>query len=188
MKVNVTKSYLDLARGIINTTVHGNLEEEIGEDAIFSLMSCTYIYSFMALTSFCSSHLHSMWRLPESDLKLKYSQCSNFEQLMTGPLRELKKAIKELAIQLNISPLHEAKPAEWRKLNELIKGYRDYFIHPNPDDFSEHLNETGNLPWNFASEVAEEIIEYFFTAAEAEIPTWVRTSGLKCRGFEVVSI
>lgn len=188
MKVHVTKSYLDMARAVINTTLHGNSEEELGEDAMYSLMSCTYIYSFMALTSFCSSHLHSMWGSPDSDLKSKYSHCSNFEELMTGPLKELKKSIKELSIQLNIPPLHEAKPAEWRKLNELIKGYRDYFIHPNPDDFSEHLNETGNLPWNFASEVAEEIIEYFFSATGAKVPSWVRTSGLNCKGFEVVSI
>jgi hypothetical protein len=188
MKVHVAKSYLDMARVVINTTVYRNSKEELGEDAMFSLMSCTYIYSFMALTSFCSSHLHSMWVSPGSVLKLKYSQCSNFEELMAGPLKELKKAIKELAIQLNISPLHEAKPAEWRKLNELIKGYRDYFIHPNPDDFSEHLNKTGNLQWNFASEVAEEIIEYFFIATGSEIPAWVRTNGLKCKGFEVVSI
>ncbi|PHS72029.1 MAG: hypothetical protein COB22_06340 [Cycloclasticus sp.] len=89
---------------------------------------------------------------------------------------------------MNVAPLHEAKPAAWRKLNELIKGYRDYFIHPNPDGFSEHLNETGNLPWNFASEVTAEIIEYFFTATGAEAPAWVNNSGLRCRGFEVVSI
>ena len=188
MKVHVTKSYLDMARMVINTTMHGNPEKELGEDAMFGLMSCTYIYSFMALTSFCSSHLHSLWNSPESGLKTKYSQCSNFEELMAGPLKELKKAIKELTTQLQITPLHEAKPAEWRKLNELIKGYRDYFVHPNPENFSKHLNETGNLPWNFASQVAEEIIEHFFVSTRAEIPAWVRTSGLKCRGFEVVSI
>ena len=107
---------------------------------------------------------------------------------MAGPLKEIKKALKELAVQLNIAPLHEAKPETWRKLNELLKGYRDYFIHPNPDEFSKHLDETGKLPWNFASDVASEIVDYFFTATGTEVPTWVKVTSLKCRGFEVVSI
>ena len=187
MKVHVTKAYLDMARSVIDTAVHGDREAEISVDAIFSLMSCTYVFSYMALTSFCASHLHKLWVVDNSRLKEKFGGCRNFEELMAGPLKEIKVALSELCSQLGIEKLHVARPKVWRELNELLKGYRDYFIHPNPESFHEHVEATGNLKWGFPSMVATEIISYFFEATHNQVPSWVKQSGLRSKGFEVLS-
>ncbi len=188
MKIHVTKSYLDMARSVIDTSVHGDPKKEMGEDALFSLMSCTYVFSFMALTSFSASHLHERWVANNSKLKDKYNGCSNFEELMAGPLKEIKVALSELCTQLEIEKLHVARPNVWRELNQLLKRYRDYFIHPNPENFHEHIKATGNLEWGFPSKVVAEIISYFFEATHNQVPSWVKQSGLRSRGFEVISI
>ena len=188
MKVHVTKSYLDMARSVVDTTMYGNPEKELGEDAVFSLMSCTYVFSYMALTSFCASHFHQLWEAENCALKKKFDRCENFEQLMAGPLKTIKISLQELCAQLNIKKLHEARPKEWRELNELLKGYRDYFVHPNPENFHQHLEATGNTEWGFPTKVASEIIGYYFEATNKDIPSWVLQSGMRSKGFEVINI
>ncbi len=186
MKIHVTRAYLDLARGVIDTQVYGNPSAENSEDVIFALMSCTYVYSFMALTAFSSSHLHEFWIKSPSSLKTKYEDCKTFEQLMAGPLKELKSALKELSIQLGITPIHEGKPAKWRELNEMLKAYRDYFVHPNPEAFHSHVQATTSFKWAFPSKLTSEIIGYYFQEAGQEIPEWVSKNSISCRGFDYV--
>ena len=176
-----------MARSVIGTDVHGDRETEISDDALFSLMSCTYVFSYMALTAFCASHLYKLWVVDNSKLKEKFGSCRNFEELMAGPLKEIKVALRELSSQLEVEKLHVARPQVWRELNELLKVYRDYFIHPNPESFHAHIEATGNLKWNFPSMVATEIISYFFEATHNQVPSWVNQSGLRSIGFEVVS-
>ena len=188
MRIHVTKSYLDMARSVIDTALHGDPEQTAGEDAMFSLMSCTYVFSFMALQSFCASHLHKFWSEENGNLREKYSEVESFEALMAGPLKEVKKALRELCSQLGIEPLHKANPQAWRKLNELLKGYRDYFVHPTPESFHEHVEATGNLQWGFPSSVVAEIIGYFFEATRQPVPGWLKATGLRSKGFEVVCI
>lgn len=188
MRINVTKSYLDMARSVIDTAINGDPEKTSGEDAMFSLMSCTYVFSSMALTSFCASQLHTLWCKENSGLRKQYHHCASFEELMAGPLRELKLALRELSRQLGIDPLHKTRASAWRELNELLKGYRDYFVHPNPEAFHEHVEATGSLEWSFPSRVAREIIGYFFEATHQQIPAWVNQTGLRSKGFEVVCI
>lgn len=105
---------------------------------------------------------------------------------MAGPLKEIKLALRELSSQLGIEPLHVARASAWRELNELLKGYRDYFVHPNPEVFHEHVEATGNLQWDFPSRVVGEIIGYFFVATHQKTPMWVNQTGLRSKGFEVV--
>ena len=186
MKIHVTRAYLDLARVVIDAQIHGNPDAENSEDVIFALMSCTYIYSFMALTAFSSSHLHEIWIQNPSKLKIKYKNCDTFEQLMAGPLKELKVALNELSTQLGITPIHKSKPAKWRELNEMLKGFRDYFVHPNPEAFHNHVQATVSLKWAFPSKLASEIIGYYFQETGKEIPSWVSKSSISCRGFNYV--
>jgi hypothetical protein len=188
MKVSVTKSYLDLARAVIDTKLYGKDREDDSSDAIFSLMSCTYVYSYSALVSFCAEHLHQIWEKEGSRLKSKYPQCGTFEELMAGPLKEIKSALKELSEQLGIEPLHKSRANLWRELNELLKGYRDYFIHPNPQAFQEHVESTGNLQWQFPSKVAAGIMSYFHEAIHGRVPYWIENTSLKARGFDIVGI
>jgi hypothetical protein len=188
MRTHITKSYLDMARSVINTSIHGDREQTAGDDALFSLMSCTYVFSFMALQSFCASHLHKFWSEENSALRKQHPELVSFEALMAGPLKEVKKALNELCSQLHVEPLHKAKPRVWRELNELLKGDRDYFVHPNPDSFHEHIEATGNREWGFPSRVAAEIMAYFFEATRQPVPRWLKESGLRSKGFEVVCI
>jgi len=188
MEINVTKSYLDLARSVIDTKLYGKYVQGDSSDAIFALMSCTYVYSYTALTAFSSSHLYKIWETENNKLKVKFAEYNTFEELMAGPMREIKTALKELATQLGIEPLHKGKASLWRELNELLKGYRDYFIHPNPKMFHQHLEKTGNQQWGFPSRVAAEIIGYFHESTQGHVPYWVKNSGLKARGFEINNI
>lgn len=188
MKVSVTKSYLDLARAVIDTTLLGKDREDDSSDAVFALMSCTYVYSYSALVSFCAEHLNHIYREQNNRLMPKYPQCTTFEELMAGPLKEIKSALKELADQLGVEPLHKSRPNLWRELNELLKGYRDYFIHPNPQTFHEHVDKTGDLEWQFPSKVASEIISYFHESIHGRVPFWVENTSLRSKGFEIVGI
>lgn len=186
--MHVAKSYLDLARAVIDTQVYGKPDLPNNEDVLFALMSCTYIYSYMALTAFCASHLHQLWVQDPSPLREKFKNYKDFEHLMAGPLKELKKALNELSVQLGIGCLHKGRPSTWRELNELLKAYRDYFIHPNPERFHDHVEAAGSLQWVFPSRVASEVISYFFEATNADVPVWVSSGSLKSRGFSLVGI
>ena len=85
---HVAKSYLDMARAVIDTELH---RPRLGStnDAEFGLVSCTYIYSYMAITAFVSGHLYTCWNRKDSDLKknfpntiiLQISCSRNFERL-----------------------------------------------------------------------------------------------------------
>lgn len=186
--INVTKSYLDMARSVVDTSLHGNSEQAASAGAKFSLMSCTYVFSFMALQSFCAVHLHMFWGKENGDLRKKYPEIENFRELMAGPLKAVKNALKELCVQFNIEQLHKTQPQAWRELNEALKVYRDYFVHPNPESFHEHVGAASDLQWGFPSRVVSEIIRYFFEATNQPVPEWLNSTGLRCKGFEVVCI
>lgn len=187
MRTNVTKSYLDLARSVIETKI-GATEGASTEDAIFGLMSCTYVYSYSALLSFCSAQLYILWQADDSLLKKKYPGVNSFEQLMAGPLKSMKCAIKEVIEQKGIQPLHEAEPKLWQNLNELVKYYRDFFLHPNPELFEEYVGKAGNAQWQLASKTVSGILAYIFTSTNGTVPNWVNETGLKAHGFEVKNI
>lgn len=188
VKVHVARAYLDMARSVVDTKVYGDAATVENEDSIFALLGCTYVFSYMALTAFASAHLSKIWNDHSAPLRQKFADCANFDAVMRGPLRELKDALKELALQLKVRPLHEAEPLAWQELTEFVKTYRDYFVHPNPDGFSAHIEAVGNLHYSFPSRVASEVIAYFFDATAAAKPEWVKQSQLRCRGFDLVRI
>lgn len=188
MKVHVVRAYLDMARSVVDTKVYGDPARVENEDSVFALMSCSYVFSFMALTAFASAQLHKFWGTDSSLLRQTYPESTDFEALMRGPLGELKAALKELAVQLKVPPLHTAKPHLWQELTEFVKTYRDYFVHPNPERFHEHVEGFGNLQYGFPSRVATEVVAYFFGATGNATPAWLVQSQLRCRGFDLVRI
>jgi hypothetical protein len=185
MKFHVTRAYLDMARAVIDTPLVGDRENVDIQDALLGISGCTCVFSHMALTAFCSSHLHDMWIANPSPLRAKYADVETFEALMAGPLRELKRALRELCDQLAIPRLDTAKPDAWRRLNELLEAYRDYFVHPNPEAFHEHVEAVFGHPWGFSSQVAVEIISHYFEATGNAVPAWLNAPSLRCLGFEV---
>lgn len=187
MRFHVTRAYLDLARAVVDTPLTGDSDRSEVQDAYFGIMSCTCVYSHMALRAFCNSHLHNMWSADNSPLRAKYDHIESFTKLIDGPLRDLKSSLNELSDQLRVQRIHEAKPETWRQLNELLHQYRNYFVHPNPEPekFHEHIESIFNRPWGFCSAVAAEVISYYFESTSGNIPDWVRASGLRCHGFDI---
>ncbi|TYK64162.1 hypothetical protein [Colwellia echini] len=187
MLTNVAKSYLDMARTVIDTQI-GAKEKIPRDDAIFGLLSCTYIYSHLSLVSFCTAQLYILWNEDNSKLKSNYPNIESFEALMAIQLKGLKPALNELVKQKNITPLHKAQPKLWQNLNEFLKKYRDFFVHPNPDDFDKFVGETGNAEWQFATNTASGILEYFYSECTGNVPKWVKIGSIKCHGFELIEI
>ncbi len=187
MKTNVAKAYLDLARSVIDTKI-GAKEHMDRDDVIFALMSCTYVYSYSALISFCSGQLYLLWVKENSALKEKYPHCETFEQLMSSNLKDVKSALKELALQQGLKPIHEAEPKLWQHLNEFLKNYRDFFLHPNPEHFENFVGKAGNAQWQLPSKTAEGLLAYIYQGSNGKVPKWVTNSSLKAHGFEIQSI
>lgn len=187
MKIHVASSYLDMARAVVKLPLSGSGEQSKFDDAVFGIVGCNCIFSYMAMTAFCSRKLHDLWEMEDSKLRTKYKNIASFEQLMKGPLIKLKCALNELSDQFQISRIHDAKPELWRKLNELLKKRRDYFVHPDPDPekFHKHVESIINQRWGFSSQVATEIIRYFFEGTNEDVPGWLTHPRLRCIGFEV---
>lgn len=187
MSTNVTKSYLDLARSVIDTRI-GSKEGDPVDDAIFALMSCTYVYSYSALLSFCSAQLFLLWEKENSLLRAKYSDMKSFEQLMATSLKDVKSAIKEVVALKGLKPIHEAEPKLWQNLNEFVKHYRDFFLHPNPVLFEKYVGKAGNAQWQLASKTVSGILEYVYAGCNGNVPKWVGEPGLVSHGFEVRNV
>ncbi|MEP4545584.1 MAG: hypothetical protein ABJ000_05335 [Saccharospirillum sp.] len=186
--VNVTKSYLDIARSVTRTKI-GTKDESVEiDEALFGLMSCNYVYSYSALLSFCSAQLYILWDAEHSTLKARYSKFESFEKLMSSELRSVKTALKVLIEELNLKPLHSEEPKLWQNLTELLKNYRDFFLHPNPEKFHEHVESAGNKSWGLASSTVEGILSYIFLNTSGNVPSWVFKSELECDGFRLVDI
>lgn len=183
MRFHVTRAYLDLARAVIDTQVSGDLHEEDSQDAFLALASCTYLYSYMALTSFASKALHDIWSEPASALRAKHPNRSSFEELMKYDLGELKSALAALAEQKKLEPLHRSLPNDWRLLNELVKRHRDFFVHPNPEAFNGMVTSWSNYEWGMPSQLAERVISHFYQALGIPVPEWVRKPRLRSKGF-----
>src|SRR3990172_5642559 len=94
---------------------------------------------------------------------------------MRNKLKDLKSAINELCCQLKIQPVHAKEPNLWRQLNEVLKKTRDFFVHPNPDEFNAFMKIAGEQnAWAFPSNVASGIIRYFYEQTGANIPDWLQ--------------
>lgn len=181
MEIKVTKSYLDMARCFHGAEVcHGT--DEVSENSVFAeefaRVSCIYIYSYLAITAFVSEQLREIWKKPGNKLREKYYKYGNFKELMRLKFKDSKSAINELARSVGITPIHEANPKVWQELNVFLREYRNYFVHPDPESFSDFINGIGCHQLNLGPRVATEIIKYFFTATETPVPGWLLERGI----------
>ena len=174
---NVAKSYLDMARAVIDTQLHRPRHGSTN-DAVFGLASCTYTYSYMAITAFVSGQLYTCWSRKDSDLGKKYPQYHNFTDFMFKEFREIKEALKQLCDELKIKKHHETSPETWQKLNEFLKNYRDYFVHPTPEDFGSIMEKIVSTPWNFASNTAVAVVGHYYDELKKERPEWLKKGAL----------
>ncbi len=175
MEIMVTKSYLDMARCFDGAQVCRD-SNEVSENSVFTqefaMVSCVYIYSYLAITAFVSEQLYEIWRKPSNKLREKYSSFEDFKDLMWSKFRDMNRALKELAQSNCITPIHEAKPKLWHELNTFMREYRNYFAHPDPESFRKFVTEISGHDLNLGPRVATEIIRYFYTATETPVPGW----------------
>lgn len=181
MEIKVTKSYLDMARCFHGAEVcHGT--DEVSENSVFAeefaKVSCIYIYSYLAITAFVSEQLFEIWKKPGNILREKYSCFGSFKDLMRSEFRDMNRSLKELARLNDITPIHEANPKVWQELNVFLREYRNYFVHPDSESFSDFINGIGCHQLNLGPRVATEIIKYFYTATETPVPGWLLERGI----------
>ena len=173
-----------MARAVINTKLH---EQKSGSknDALFGLMSCTYVYSYEAIVAFVSGQLYRHWKQEDSLLRKKYPKYDSFNDLMRCEFGEIKNGLKELCYALNMRPHHEGAPQLWNTLNDFLKRYRDWFIHPTPEGFNESFDKVGNKQWMLASNTAVEVIGYYFDEVNHPRPDWLKKGSLVIPKVEV---
>ena len=185
---HIAKSYLDMARAVIDTRIHrqkSNSKNDVINDVIGGFMSCTYVYSYAAIVAFISGQLHRRWKLEDSRLRKNYSTYGNFNDLMRCEFGEIKDGLKELCRELGIQPHHEGTPQLWSVLNDFLKKYRDWFIHPTPEGFNESFDRIGNKEWMFASNTAVEVIGYYFDEVNCPRPDWLKKGSIVIPKIEV---
>ena len=185
MQYRPPKSYLDMARAVIGADL-SDPKDLSKNDAIFGLMSCTYIYSYMAITAFVSGQLYRRWNPENSRLRRKYPKYSDFQELMKCEFREIKHALKALCDELGIRRHDKGSPQAWGYLNQFLKEYRDWFVHPTPEQFDANFKEVAERQWGFASHTAAEVIGYYYDELGESRPEWLRKGALVIPRLKVV--
>lgn len=172
----VEQTYLEMSRAFLGADIHcAKGTTSPNNNTILALVSSSYTFAIMAIDAFVSAQLHDKWSFPDSELHTKYSDACTFEDLMRKKLKDRKAAIKELCCQLKIQPIHIKQPNLWRQLNEVLKKTRDFFVHPNRDEFNDFMKVAGEQnSWAFPSNVASAVIRYFYEQTGTIIPDWLQ--------------
>ncbi len=202
--------YLEVARGIL-TTIHfaGDSREDFIvqyghnpiNNALFSLVSISIIYSYLAIEAMANYNLHYYWEKrhdgsPESKILLSLvGDCDEFQILKTNKkTRELGERLKTLCSILGIKKIHEVDPILWRDFKELSDVSRHYLIHPYPDKevFQNHMerimSETESGKY---IQIAENIMTYFLKISHKggvfSSPSWLSGNTLlRFRGVDLL--
>jgi hypothetical protein len=190
MAINLTKSYLDLARmvhsgsdGSVDPTIvaRGRGEEErsiAAFEAIFALVAAEFVFSHSALIAFTSGQLRQHW----PTLHQEYPDYESFDDLMKGEFRQIKPTLNKLTDLLGLERLNTARRKEWQQLHQFVKVYRDFMVHPTPTKYSELSSEIMSKKWNYASSTVTEILRYFYGAKGGTVPVWVDKGSLSIEG------
>ena len=140
----------------------------------------------MAITSFVSEQLFARWKDEGNRYREKHSKYSDFREMMKCENQEIKTALKELCDALAIKQLHETSPKTWQQLNEFLKRYRNWFVHPTPEDGHCILTELSSRQWDFASNIAVDVIGHFFDQSKKPRPDWLNKGSLVIPRLEVL--
>ena len=139
---NLTHCYLEVAR-TATASVRGT-DPKVAEfvkvhgsdplaNIVFSIISITVIYSYLAIESFVNYQLYLLWQLrnvpsPQSKRFVdEYDDIQRFTDITkkeTG--RSLGSKIKALSRIFGCKPPHEAIPEEWQKFKELSEESRHF--------------------------------------------------------------
>lgn len=207
-RYNLAHCYLEVARGAM-TQIHtkvpkdrNNSEVEMTGDmanAIFSLVSITIIYSFLALESFLNYQLFRLWERRfdnSSEAKRLLDEIgdeSNFKRLKgNSKVREIPKRLRLLCRVLGYPEPHQAIPDTWRRLKELVQDSRHFLVHVYPESeyFQANMNRIMMETESGAYvQVVEEVLAFLWIHGGLEIPEWGnRNTLLRFRGVDLLPI
>jgi len=208
LQYNLTQDYLEIARGAL-TQIHGKVparEEDTAPElsnelanAIFSVVSITIVYSFLALESFLNYQLFRLWarRADGSQESGRFlnelGDASEFVRLKANDkVREVPARLKTLCRLLAYPLPHEAIPSTWQRLNDLVEASRHFVVHPFPDTdyFNKNMRRmmTETTAGSYVK-VVEEIIAFLYAKSGKSVPAWVTENQLiRFRGVDLIPV
>lgn len=208
LQYNLTQDYLEVARGSL-TQIHGKVPVGIEDgapelsnelaNAIFSVVSITIVFSFLALESFLNYQLFRLWqrRADGSEESTRFlselGDVPEFDRLKGhDKVRELPVRLKTICRLLAYPPPHEAIPNTWQRLVDLVKASRHFVVHPFPDAdyFNKNMRRmmTETTAGSYVK-VVEETISFLYAKSGKSVPNWVSDNQLlRFRGVDLIPV
>lgn len=208
LQYNLTQDYLEVARAAL-TQIHGKVptgEEQVVPqlsndlaNAIFSVVSITIVYSFLALESFLNYQLFQLWaqRNDGSEESARFlSELGDVPEFVrlkgNDKVREVPARLKTICRLLGYPMPHEAIPHTWQRLNDLVEASRHFIVHPFPDTdyFNKNLRRmmTETTAGSYVG-VIEEIISFLYIKSGRAVPAWVTENQLiRFRGLDLIPV
>lgn len=205
---NLTQDYLEVARAAL-TQINGKIPAAEDEpvsvlsnelaNAIFSVVSITIVYSFLALESFLNYQLFRLWtrRADGSEESNRFlnelGDVPEFIRLKSNDkVREVPARLRTLCRLLAYPPPHEAIPGTWQRLNGLVEASRHFVVHPFPDAdyFNKNMRRmmTETTTGSYVR-VVEEVISFLYTKGGKSVPAWVTENQLiQFRGVDLLPV
>jgi hypothetical protein len=206
LSYGLTQCYLEVARGAMMSVHHPSLTqkeflETLGPNplanAIFSLVSISVLYSYLAIESFINYQLYCVWerRNDGSEESNRFSaifgNVAAFEAIKTHKKSgKLGERIKTLCGILGYQKPHDAIPNVWQDFKELVEVSRYFFVHPHPgkEHFQNHMGRifTNSQAGKYAH-VAEGLLKYLYRCSGKNPPDWLdRNRLLQFRGIDIL--
>jgi hypothetical protein len=208
LQYNLTQDYLEVARAAL-TQIHGKVpageEQAVPElsdelaNAIFSVVSITIVYSFLALESFLNYQLFRLWtrRNDGSEESVRFlnelGDVPEFVRLKgNDKVREVPARLKTICRLLGYPMPHEAIPLTWQRLNDLVEASRHFVVHPFLDAgyFNKNMRRmmTETTAGSYVG-VVEEIISFLYSKSGRSVPAWVTENQLiRFRGLDLIPV
>ena len=202
---NMTRCYLDVARGVFVSLHHPFGEEFISQhghiplaNATIAVVSISIIYSYLALESFFNYRLYRLWERrhsgsPEAGrFHRLLGDAPAFESLRTNrTVSELGPRIRTVCEVMGFEEPHQRVPQLWQDFNDLVKRSRHFLVHPNPasEMFQAELQRIGEqtVSGKYVA-VAEGLLTFYYSQGGQAPPAWVtRNTLLGFRGVDVLT-
>ena len=197
--------YLEVARGMM-LSIHHPLDahsftEEHGAsplaNAVFSIMSVTVIYSYLAVEAFVNGRLYKVWQTRHDTTPdgqrfiailgdpVSFEELRHHRRVATLPER-----VKVLCEILQIPKPHEVDEPLWNTFTGLVNTCRNFLVHPTPapNIFMRHMPRImQSTPAGEYYRAAQTMIGHFFTQRRIPEPDWLRANTLlRFRGVDML--